>query len=74
MGWGLGVIAGPDFVSHLRRPAPVPGEPGCVDEPKNCWRKFFSRLPFVPQKSILCHKVIGGMYAAYYSSDVSGKE
>ena len=47
-----------DFGSHLRRTAPAPSEPDCIDEPKKRWRVFLDgssilgRLPgfFLPKK------------------------
>ena len=48
-----------DFGSHLRRTAPAPSEPDCIDEPKKRWRVFLDgpsilgRLPgfFFAQKA-----------------------
>ena len=56
LGWGPAVPAGRVLGSHLRRTAPAPSEPDCIDEPKKRWRVFLDgssilgRLPgfFLP--------------------------
>ena len=65
--------ASSDPGSHLRRTAPAPSEPDCIDEPKKRWRVFLhgssilGRLPgfFLSchsfrKKGIICYKAEGG--------------